>query len=271
LETPVVLVSIRDDRERLSTAQRFNKTVEMTDAVAAPSFRDVKRLLPLVLKRSGLALVCLHLTREMSLQFLNFLTSQVQAQGREDVATLVGLAGLNFLCEIMWSAVWSFVLISAVRSAMRDEPLWSPKSFSDFNQLLIEGVRSMAAVLYRLPFAVIPGLIELLRLLFVPHVVLLEPNYEQGHVDALERSREAIRQKWGLILLITLVSLGLNTLVDALTQGTPGETYFWQVPLVFLLSSVLTLSINLVYEIYLVALFLRLIMRLRDPLGDPLC
>jgi hypothetical protein len=119
----------------------------------------------------------------------------------------------------------------------------------------------MAAVLYRLPFAVIPGLIELLRLLFVPHVVLLEPNYPRGSVDALKRSREMIRLKWGLILIITLVSLGLNTVVDTLTQGSQGETYFWQVPHVFLLSSVLTLSINLVYEVYLVALFLRLIMR----------
>ena len=237
----------------------------MTDAVAAPSFHDVKRLLPLVLRRSGFALVSLHLTREMSLQFLNYLTSQVQAQGREDMTTLIGLAGLNFFCEIMWSAIWSFVLISAVRSAMRDESLWSPRSFSDFNQLLIEGVRSMAAVLFRLPLAVVPGLAELLRLLFVPHVVLLEPDYHQGSVDALARSREAIRLKWGLILVITLASLGLTTLVDVLAQGTQTQTYFWQVPHVFLISSALTLSINLVYEVYLVALFLRLIMRFRAP------
>lgn len=230
-------------------------------AVAVPSFNDMKRLLPLVLKRSGVALVVLHLAREMSLQSLNYLTSQVQAQGREDMTTLIGVVALNFLCEILWSAVWSFVLISAVRSAMRDEPLWSARSLTDLNQLLVEGVRAMAAVLYRLPFAVIPGLVELLRLLFVPHVVLLEPNYPRGLVDALKRSRETIRQKWGLILIISLVSLGLNTVVDALTQGSQGETYFWQVPHVFLLSSVLTLSINLVYEIYLVALFLRLIMR----------
>lgn len=235
------------------------------NAVAGPSLHDLKRLLPLVLKRSGVALISLHLTREMTLQLLNYLTSQVQAQGREDMTTLIGLVGLNFLCEIMWSAVWSFVLISAVRSAMRDEPLWTARSFTDFNQLLIEGVRSMAAVLYRLPLAVIPGLVELVRLLFVPHVVLLEPNYREGRVDALKRSREAIRQKWGLILLISLLSLGLNTFVDALTEGTQGQTYFWQVPHIFLLSSVLTLAITLVYEIYLVALFLRLIMRLRDP------
>lgn len=237
---------------------------EMT-AIAQPSFQDLKRLLPMVLKRSGLALISLHFAREISLQLLNYLGAQIQASGREDMATLVGLVGLNFLCEILWSAIWSFVLISAVRAALRQEPLWSARALSDFNQLLIEGVRSMAAVLYRLPFAVVPGLIELLRLLFVPHVVLLEPLYQRGLVDALKRSRQAIKEKWGLILLITLVSLALSSAVDVLTQGSGGETYFWQVPGTFLFSSLLTLVINLVYEIYLVAIFLRLIMRLPSP------
>ncbi len=230
-------------------------------AMTGPSFEDVKRLLPKVLKQSGLTLVLLHFFREASLQLLNYVTSQVQAQGREDMSLLIGIVGLNFLCEILWSAVWSFALISAVRGAMRDEPLWSERSARDFNQLLIEGVRSMAAVLYRLPLAIIPGLVELLRLLFVPHVVLLEPNYQEGRVDALKRSRAAIRQKWFLILIISLMSLFLNSVVDLATQGTQGETYFWQVPHLFLLSSVLTLAINLVYEVYLVALFLRLMMR----------
>ena len=229
-------------------------------SIAKLSFQDLKRILPLVLRRSGVALVTLHFARQMSLELLNFLGAQIQAQGREDMPTLVGLVGLNFFCEIMWSAVWSFVLISAARAALRDEPLLTKNSLRDFNQLLIEGVRSMAAVLYRLPFAVIPGLVELLRLLFVPHVVLLDSNYQRGQVDALKRSRQAIKAKWGLVLTLTLSSLALTTAIDALMQGSGDQTYFWQAPATFLISCLLTLVINLVYEVYLVAVFLRLMM-----------
>jgi hypothetical protein len=232
--------------------------------VAKQSFIDLTRLLPIVLKRSGVVLIVLHFAREASLQALNYLGVLIQAQGREDMPTLVGLVGLNFFFEILWSAVWSFVLISATRAALRQEPLWSETSLGDLNQLLVEGVRSMAAILWRLPFAIIPGLIELLRLLFVPHVVLLEPLYAKGHVDALERSRKALKSKWFLVLIVTLLSLGLSSGVEALTGGSRTAIYFWQAPGAFMFSAVLTLSINLVYEVYLVAVFLRVNGRFAD-------
>lgn len=242
------------------------------ESVAKLSFRDLTKLLPLVLRRSGFALVCLHFAKEMSLQLLNYAGAQVQASGREDMPTLVGLVAMNFFFEILWGAVWSFVLISATRAALRQEPLWSARSWRDLNQLLIEGVRSMAAVIYRLPFLVAPGLIELLRLLFVPHVVLLEPEYSRGRVDALKRSRQAVKMKWFLLLVVTLVSLGLSQAVElAMPQGeSPTDPqWFWQSPGLFLMSAILTLAINLVYEIYLVAVFLRVNGQLeREAAGD---
>jgi hypothetical protein len=230
-------------------------------SIGKNSLQDLFRLLPLILKRTGVLLVVLHIAREISLQLLNYLAADVQASGRENMPALMGLVGLNFFCEILWSAIWSFVLISATRASLRQEPLWSERSVTDFNQLLIEGVRGLSAVLWRLPLAIVPGLIELLRLLFVPHVVLLEPLYQRGQVDALKRSRQAIRSKWVLILIVTLVSLALSSGVDWLTQGSSSEAYFWQAPGAFFLSVVLTLFINLVYEVYLVALFLRLNLR----------
>ncbi len=227
-------------------------------SVAKYSFKDLIRLLPLVIRRSGLMLVSIHLAREVSLQLLNYVGARFQASGREETASLVLLVALNFFFEILWSAVWSFVLISATRAAIRDEPFWSERSATDFNQLLIEGVRSMASVVFRLPFLVVPGLIEILRLLFVPHVVLLEPLYAKGRVDALDRSRAAIRSKWGLVLLVTLVSLSLSLAVSLVTQGERGDAWLWEAPGLFFLSALLTLFINLVYEVFLVAVFLRL-------------
>ncbi len=232
--------------------------------IAKLSFVDLTRLLPAVLKRSGLVLITLYFAREASLQLLNYLGVLIQAGGREDMATQVGLVGLNFFFEILGSAIWSFVLISATRAALREEPVWSERSLEDLNLLLIEGVRSMAAILWRLPFAIVPGLIELLRLIFVPHVVLLEPLYQRGQVDALKRSRKALKSKWFLVLVATVFSLGLSSGVEALMQGGSDTVYFWQAPGSFFLSSVLTLLISLVYEVYLVAVFLRLNGRFAD-------
>lgn len=237
-------------------------------SIAIGSFKDLGRLLPLVLKHSGVMLVTLHLAREVSSELLNFLTSRLQGAGREDAVMLVLLVGLNMFFEILWSAVWSFVLISATRAAIRDEPVWSERSLRDLNQLLIEGVRGMAAVLYRLPFLLVPGLIELLRLLFVPHVVLLDPDYEQGRADALVESRHAIRRKWGVVLVVTLVSLGFSLGASLLTQGESGDVWFWEAPGLFFLSAFLTLFINLVYEVFLVAVFLRLQFRLEGRQGE---
>ena len=230
-------------------------------SIAKLSFVDLTKLLPLVIKRSGALLALLYFAREASLQLLNYFGVLLQASGREEMATLVGLAALNFFFEILGSAIWSFVLISATRAALRQELLWSKRSVRDFNQLLIEGVRSMAQIFWRLPFAVIPGVVELLRLLFVPHVVLLEPLYERGQIDALARSRQAVKAKWLLILVITLVSLALSAGVDAVAQAGNDTPYFWQEPARFFLSAVLTLAISLVYEVYLVAVFLRVNIR----------
>lgn len=201
--------------------------------------------------------MALYFAREMSLQFVNYLTSQIQASGREDMPALVGLVGLNFLCEIGWSAIWSFVLISVARATVRGDEIVSKESLRDFNQLIVEGIRSMAAVIWRLPFAIIPGLIELLRLIFVPHVVLLEPSYRRGDVDALSRSRQVLRRQWGLVLAVSLLSLILTQSAELISQGSSQDAYFWQAPGRFCIQTLVTLAITLISEVYLIAVFLR--------------
>ena len=249
---------LRHQKPSLDSRRASGQAFKLMQRIALNSFKDLGRLLPLVLKRSGVMLVVLHFAREVSSELLNYLTSRSQSSGREDAATLILLVGLNLFFEILWSAVWSFVLISATRAAVRDEPVWSERSLSDLNQLLIEGVRGLAAVVYRLPLFIFPGAVELLRLLFVPHVVLLDPLYARGQVDALTESRKAIKLKWGLILTVTVVSISLSMWVSLLTQSESGDVWLWEAPRLFFLSAFLTLFINLVYEVFLVAFFLRL-------------
>lgn len=225
-------------------------------------FRHARDLLIQILKRAGVVLVGLHLARSASSEALSFLSQDFQSQGREQVSKLLLLIALNFVTEIMWSALWAFVFIAAARAVMREEPLLSSRTLKDFNQVMVEGVRSLAAVIYRVPLLLIPAVFELFRLLFVPHVVMLDPNYSSGRVDALGASRAMIRRRWPLVLFATVSYLALSLSVETLTQGPgaggdAGSDWFWQRPGPFLLSALLTLVISLVYEICLVTIFVR--------------
>ncbi len=221
------------------------------------SINDVVRLLPQVLRKSGFALLALQFSREFVSQGMNYVTMSVQSNGRENMALILGLVATNLLIEIIWTALGAFLLISAARSVIREEPLWSKRTWRDLNQVAIESVRAMAAVFYRLPLFIVPGVVEIFRLLFVPHVVLLEPAYERGQIDALKESRQGIRMRWPLVLVVTIVYLALTTSIDLLTQSENGAGWFWEAPLAFFISVVLTLAISLVYEVFLVAVFLR--------------
>jgi len=65
-----------------------------------------------------------------------------------------------------------------------------------FPSLLIEEMRSWGQCLLFSLLLIIPGLFRLLQLLFVPFVVLFDPAYERGEVDALQKSSSLFRRYW---------------------------------------------------------------------------
>ena len=239
----------------------------MHDSLIRNSIADVQRLVPLVLRRTWLPLLILFFGKEASLQLLNYAGVLVQREGREDFRLIVAVVGSNVFFEILWSAIWSFFVISATRSSLRDEPLFSSTSLGDLNQTLIEGVRALSAIAFRLPLLVVPALIEIVRLFLVPHVVLLDPAYRKGRVDALKESRQFVRPIWGWLVLSYGLLFVSTVVVESFTQGEAGEAWFWSKPLAFALTTVLTLLLNLVYEVFLVALFIRLSVRMAVQAG----
>lgn len=226
------------------------------------SITDSTRLVPLVLRRTWLPLLLLFFGKEASLQLLSYAGILVQREGREDFRLIVAVVGSNVFFEILWSAVWSFFVINATRAALRNEPLFSPDALRDLNQTLIEGIRSLSAVIFRIPLLILPAIVEIIRLFFVPHVVILDPAYRTGTVDALKRSRAYVKNAWALVVLAYTSVFICTVIVEAFTQGQSGEAWFWSKPFAFTLTTLLTLLLNLVYEVFLVALFLRLSVRM---------
>ncbi len=239
----------------------------MADAIpemrspAVAAFNDLSTLLPRVFKEAWLPLVVVHLFRSGTGELFTYMASVIQARGREEIALLASAIALQFLVEMAWTALWAFVVIDAVRRVHGAPSRSGLDQLRRLNRLLIEGVRAISAILFRVPLLLIPGLIEFVRLIFVPHVVLLDHDYEAGRVDALARSRELTRGRWWLLIFSAILLVGFNTYIEILAQGST-DAWMWERPGGFAITAVITLFSGLAYEVFLVALFLKLSMML---------
>lgn len=76
------------------------------------------------------------------------------------------------------------------------------------NSALIEELRAMGKVMLWFLLLILPGFIKLVQFVFVPFVVALDPQYRQGHRDALDYSKKLVnRHFWKISLLLLLFSL----------------------------------------------------------------
>lgn len=73
---------------------------------------------------------------------------------------------------------------------------------NDFHQLFIESVRAWGKILQGFLFLIIPGIYRGITLSFVGYVVLLDPRYQAGEIDALRESKKKIKMVWWQVLLI---------------------------------------------------------------------
>lgn len=137
----------------------------------------------------------------------------------------------------------------------------SPESPADFlhrsfNQLLIETLRSWGSVLLWGLFLILPGLVRMFELIFVPYVVTALKSYENGQVDALKKSRHLVYKHWFILSLVlsanTLVSLALTDLLDP-------WRILWRTPasglaIVFLELVINTVTVQLLFRFFAKAL-----------------
>jgi hypothetical protein len=70
-----------------------------------------------------------------------------------------------------------------------------------FKHITIENFRAMLAIALKMLLLIVPGLVEILRLVFINYVVQFDPDYQKGNVDALAKSRGLIRGRFWLFAL----------------------------------------------------------------------
>jgi hypothetical protein len=117
--------------------------------------------------------------------------------------------------------------------------------------LTLENLKALGLTLIWSLAFVIPGIIKYLQYQFVSFVVLVDPDYEDGKVDALQRSKELTKGILLLLLGILWVGAILSWGLGYVEEAHP----LHRSPLIWSLTFVGTLAFNLylsvlLYEIY---------------------
>ena len=165
--------------------------------------------------------------------------------GAENLSFIAIYVALNASFELFWGACWLAVFSHLLWPRLHGERAKIPTA-EMINRIIIETLRSFAAILYRVPLLLFPAFAEYVRLAYVPYLVAIDPAYHRGEYDVLTRSRELGRG--------TLFALGLWQFFSWLMTyfalaGFEKTTSPWQISVVFfaLLSLVVNTYVSLVW------------------------
>jgi hypothetical protein len=200
-------------------------------------------------------LLTLHVLDLLFSQYSNWLQGMIMQKGDPSIALLVLLFLSTGAFQLLWSAAWLLCLAPVFRGWLTQPPGSLSQTLPaygrsvPFRLLVIEQMRVFAKVLLWLPLLVLPAFYQYIRLIFVPLVVVFDPQYQNGQADALQRSREITQRHLGLIVLVLLIAFGIPVLLESLAQGD--SDFIWENPVHIGLVSIMMLFVNLASSIFL--------------------
>lgn len=184
-------------------------------------------------------------------QFFSYAMNQLGFMSEEDLPLLATIAGAELIFTLVWSSFWVMVICSAAGRGQGRPMTTFP---SRLNHLLIEQVRGLASIVWRMPFFLLPALIQYVRLAFVPFVVILDRAYDRGEVDALAASKSLSKGHFWLLGVTLLLSSVTPWLAEEMTRSGSGP-FFSRNPIGVTLGWLLTLFINLIMTVFMLELF----------------
>lgn len=195
----------------------------------------------LIITRSGPALVALTL-------FTTFIEQLLTSVIHEQLMSQQGTGPL------LWIAIFTSAIISILYpviatlltlSALQTLPIWDSARLN-FEQLLIENLRAFGkAMTWGLCF-ILPGIVRFIQFSFVNFVVILDPDYSVGKIDALKKSVSISNQRFFKVFGIFLLT---SILVPVMTSAFDEYSVLTQTPisafLLVLLEVLLFILLNL--------------------------
>lgn len=118
--------------------------------------------------------------------------------------------------------------------------------------LTLESIRVAARVLLWILVFIIPGIIKQIRLSFVPFIVLLNPAYARGDIDALAESETRVKGHTWILFFVMLASFVFDAALEFLTYSSPWLNQFpIRILILFLSMQVGIFTTCIVYEFYM--------------------
>lgn len=213
------------------------------------ALKETVRSIARVPTMTWLPLLVLHLADVGTHQYFTYASELIRSRGREDLLLIAATASLEVLFNLIWTALWLITVVDAIGTA--PEPV---RITRHLNPLLIEQIRALASVFWRLPLLIVPAIARYVRLSLVPFVVLCDPRYAQGGIDALENSRGLSRGHFFLLTLALSTNAIVPEVVRRLAQGDRSEL-FWLNPWGVGLGAALTFPLNIVTTVFMCGLY----------------
>ena len=121
--------------------------------------------------------------------------------------------------------------------------------------LIIESLRVIGKSFSWALLGLIPGVIRYVQWLLTPYIVVFDPRYEKGQIDALEQSRHMTQGLWWKVAVLSLTPTLIELIFMASQKGqafpliqTPGLRFF---------SLLLTIPLNIFIAIYFSSLIVK--------------
>jgi hypothetical protein len=136
----------------------------------------------------------------------------------------------------------------AIRTFPSSPSFHKQSALSVINLIAIENTRSLAACIYRIPLLVIPAVVEWFRLLPVPYIVLLDPDYSLGKIDALKASRQFFSSNKLFVFALT-IPLIIGFAAELLISDSPIDSLaVWEAPFQHIGSISTVAAIRLLFD-----------------------
>lgn len=148
--------------------------------------------------------------------------SAVLARGAEDLFAFASLVVWQLLFATLWSSAYVAVvggeLIAIIEGHDRND--WLTQLTRVWNQTLIETVRVWARTTRWALALGAPAAFVYTRLSWTPLIAALDPAYDRGEIDALDRSWALSKGRVFLSLLVVLVSVTTPELASMIARGS---------------------------------------------------
>ncbi len=212
--------------------------------------RHTNRLLKPIFRRSWVVLLVTMLGVELFHQYFTYLMRV--ASEHSSAARIPGAIG-----DVFVSLLEFVVLIMLIpQRALEIDKNQEPGSFWQFNllhfkALTIEGIRAFSVCLLWLMLLIIPGVVKYVRYFFVPYIVVANPEYQAGRVDALKESDRLVRGiSWPLFIIILAL-----TGVEFWQQSLREKHYFINEPFWSMIETVGFFAVNYYTNVWLFVLY----------------